>query len=547
LLSWCAQHEAASAASVLGGFETGTYALSTQPIPADTTLRIGTETFCVATEGVGVSPVHARRPCAEPTPITAPFTWHNDHYTAAITTEGLAVDGRPGQARIEVRADAGDTYSSEPGELIGELSPTGTPLLSTSDLDAQVSYRAKLETDSIRISADVVVRFDHTPLINIDIVLDSDGTGFRADVLFDSGIESDSVSVSMPFDVVERAHRDDDLLPHDIPDDLKAILMGQRETGSVDEFPVHDFLALSDQNRAWAVLGSGNRSCSSTPDGTMSLGLRRATEWLALTGLSGRSGDAGPAMYVPGARCEREVIHRLALVVLPGPDTIGRLVPLSEAFHNPALIADVDGEGTEIEWRAFTESLPMTSLAMEDGTPTARFYNPHNEPHPLTQPRPRTSLRGSDLGSATELEPKEIVTLAVPFDPPPAPMGATVTVLNPTEVRVGPSRSVPESEVLDALVRRISDLEQKLAENSSERASATGSAAYRLEHLEYVLDRERLELQLSLELNRRLQASTDEVSIPDHADPEIADLGWELNELRVKRRIFDYVVQSLAD
>ena len=188
----------------------------------------------------------------------------------------------------------------------------------------------------------------------------------------------------------------------------------------------------------------------------------------------------------------------------------------------------------------------MTSLAVEDGTPTARFYNPHNAEHELEQARPRRSLRGADLGVATHLEPKEIATLAMSFDPTPDPKDATVTILNPTTDRVGRSRSTPDPHELNALAERIGELEQRLAANSDDRASATGADAYRLEHVEYVLDRERLELELSLELNRRLQSSTDEVSIPDDADPEIADLGWKLNELRVKRRIFDYVVQGLA-
>ncbi len=50
---------------------------------------------------------------------------------------------------------------------------------------------------------------------------------------------------------------------------------------------------------------------------------------------------------------------------------------------------------------------------------------------------------------------------------------------------------------------------------------------------------------MSLELNRRLAASDDVVSIPDEIDPEIARLGRELNRLRVDRRIYDYVVQAL--
>ena len=62
-----------------------------------------------------------------------------------------------------------------------------------------------------------------------------------------------------------------------------------------------------------------------------------------------------------------------------------------------------------------------------------------------------------------------------------------------------------------------------------------------------MVERELLELQLSRELNQRRIATEDVVAIPDDRDPVIADLGWRLNELRVKRRIYDYVVVSLLD
>jgi hypothetical protein len=62
-----------------------------------------------------------------------------------------------------------------------------------------------------------------------------------------------------------------------------------------------------------------------------------------------------------------------------------------------------------------------------------------------------------------------------------------------------------------------------------------------------VLKRQRLELELSHLLNSRKLAEGEE---PDAArlyerDEDIAALGLALNRLRIKRRIFDYVVQAI--
>ena len=98
-----------------------------------------------------------------------------------------------------------------------------------------------------------------------------------------------------------------------------------------------------------------------------------------------------------------------------------------------------------------------------------------------------------------------------------------MTVLTPIEDRGGRSRSLPTAQQLAGLDQRISVLEDAL-----------------------VVERELLELRLSRELNERLLHSTDEVSIGDDPDPVIAGLGSRLNDLRVKRRIYDYVAQALS-
>ena len=76
---------------------------------------------------------------------------------------------------------------------------------------------------------------------------------------------------------------------------------------------------------------------------------------------------------------------------------------------------------------------------------------------------------------------------------------------------------------------------------------ASGSERLRLQHRYYVLQRESVELQLSWLLNQRKLAT--EGALREawlyEPDAEIAAVGLALNRLRIKRRIFDYVVAAL--
>ena len=66
-------------------------------------------------------------------------------------------------------------------------------------------------------------------------------------------------------------------------------------------------------------------------------------------------------------------------------------------------------------------------------------------------------------------------------------------------------------------------------------------------HQVLVSERESRELALSVAFNRlRLEFPETEVSLPDAPLPAIAELGRSLNELRIQRRIYDYVAELLV-
>ncbi len=542
-----------AASAIFDGFAPGRYALSTSTVASSSVQRVAGDAALVETNGYEITRVERSdsvRSIERPVEV---FSWHNDHFDLVVDRTGFHVAGSADPLlRLVVRRDDGDTYSSEPGDMLGELHLDGEVVhVDESDLDATVRTTWRFESDELSVSAVVDARFDSGPLVDLTMALDSTGVGFRLDAHVATGLASPTVHAGMPFDVVERTHDDDDLFEFDIDPALAAVLMGQREVDWVTEFPFHDFVAMHDDAATRAVLAKGPRAYRSQADGTISIALRRSVEWLAKTGLRLRSGDAGPAMYVPGARCERTVTHRLAVAFLSGPLEKSGLAALNDAWQNPPMLVDVDGgAGSGTDWSLASFGAPTTATVPQpDGRFALRVFNPSNIDHELGHQIERVALSGEPLPPTDRLSPKEIATLPVSVPSLPTSDGtARVTVLNPFVERVPRTRVVPTDGPMQTLRERIAELEGELVDTRATLAeNEDRTERYFLQHREYVLDRERLEMALSLELNERRAATDDEVSIPDDPDPVIAELGADLNDLRVKRRIFDYVVQALAD
>jgi hypothetical protein len=113
---------------------------------------------------------------------------------------------------------------------------------------------------------------------------------------------------------------------------------------------------------------------------------------------------------------------------------------------------------------------------------------------------------------------------------------------------VGPDGALPQEGILAGLEGKIAALEAEAAALATQIAAATdGGARLRLQHRYYVVKRESVELRLSLLLNRRrlAEGGTLRGAALYEPDPEIAAVGLELNQLRIKRRIFDYVIAAL--
>ena len=537
-----------SLAAILADFAPGDYAISTNPLAEPGWQAIGEELVWADTTGAGVWPLHQRVPIETVSETVETFTWQNDHFTVSIAPEGLVQMGDQQFGRFQVWTEQGDTYSSELGELLGELRPlTPLTLVETSVHHAVLAFTSGWQNDQVQVTAAIRLYVDDSPLVRWQIDLDSRGTDLRVELVFATG-QPGAVFAGMPFDVVQRPVADTDLLPRQLPAALGNVLLGQRELGSVTTFPLHEFVALAAEDRCTAVLAKGIHAYTATESGTVSLTLRRAVEWLTKAGLRDREGDAGPFFYVPDGRCERIVRHEIAVAVGSfEPDSM-TLQQLNATYQNPPLIVGNQGTGSQTHWPLLSESLPLSCLTIQDDQILARLYNPTAATQDFAQSYQQTDVWGKEMGNVTAVPPKKIVTIKLPHALPAIDnKRAVITWCNQPKWRVGKNAGLPDTAVMDQLQAKIKVLEAEIATARTALDQCQDQERLRWQHRIYVLDRERLEFKLSHLLNSRKLAAQGELRYDYLYEPddEIAAVGMALNHLRIKRRIFDYVITVL--
>ena len=561
-----------SLAYLMGDYPPGLYCVSANPFQYEGWQVHGERLYPMQAQGVGVWKAGESIPVRRENRPVGAFHWQNEHYRAQVGTDGRVRVGQAVLGALLVYEEGGDTYSEEPGRFLGALQADGMPVVEQeSELHAVVRVSCSLGWQDGQASAVVRLTFDRSPLLRWQVDLEGRGVDYRVEMVFETAL-SGEIYAGMPFDMVSRQKVERDLLPRKLEGRLADILVGQRELGEVRCFPFHEYLAVSDGTTTLTVFARGLHASQAGQDGRLSLPLLRAVEWLAAPDLPGRSGDAGPAFYVPDARCERRVTHELAFAALEGDVQQVRLQAINAGFQNPPLLVEVGGNephavvedpagkdtpvivedpgvrddpsGRLYELR---EDIPMSSLHYRDGMVQARFFNPGETTRSLSRLYQEVDLNGKRLGMVEHISPGRILTVELPERQPAAARTTRmpVKVYNAPVWRVGANRGAPEPVVLDRLRESIERLEGEIAEAATKTDQAKGGEAYRWQHRFYVLHREQLEYRLSLRLNEIKLGMGGKLSHEYLYEPDeqVDKIGYELNQLRIQRRIYDYVVQ----
>lgn len=545
---------------IMQNFSPGEYAISTNPFSAECWLPVDGSLLQLQTHGIGIWPINKvslidEQP-SEPEEVLD-FTWTNDYYEACLQPDGQIRIGDAILGGIRVFKENGDTYSDERGELLGILSPKSNPrIIEKSALHAVLEYECAWQRRNDWVSSRIRLILDPSPLVRWQIELDSHGSDLCIEITFITAQQGE-IWAGMPFDLMKRPEADVDLLPRQLSPQLASILLGQRELGEVRTFPFHDLVGISDQYSSAIVFARGLHAYRAEK-GTLSLTLRRSVEWLTRPDLACRVGDAGPYFYVPDARCERKVRHELAFASLPYPATSMKLQALNASYQNPPLVIRSECQGKQDHWELLQEDLPLSALQVNQNALFARFYNPTNQTLKMSRAYMETDVWGQAKSMTKSIKPKKISVWRLANSRQDIPDnhtlgGEQILLLNPPRWHVGVSHGSPDPAILAQLERKITSLDEKIEQVADRLAQIQvegekdQNLRLRLEHQQYTLQRERLEYQLSYLLNQHKlkYGESTTLEVLTQIDPEIASIGKELNTLRIKRRIYDYVVQVL--
>jgi hypothetical protein len=535
---------------ILRDFEPGVYALSTNPFPSGGWQIMEDSIYLLATEGVGVWKITQQLQVEEPNEPVTEFKWRNDHYSATVSENGEVHLGTAILGILLITEENGDAYSDEAGDKRTKCDASGPLIIEQKSAHhCNVRYACECQMGEAIISATVRLIFDQTPLVRWQVDLDSRGTNFRIDIQFKTAV-SGEIYAGMPFDMVERPTVDKDLLPRQLNNELENVLLGQRELEETRTFPFDDFVAISDESSSAVVLAKGIYAYQADEEGVISLTLRRSVEWLTDHELESRAGDAGPIMYVPDARCERTVRHEIAVMI--DNTTINDLSihQINVEFQNSPLIVVSNGEGEQTKWQFFQEDIPLSSLRIQANKILARVFNPTTREYSLKNKYRGTDVWGRHNATIKHVPAKMIQTLEIDkllpevIEPPYDKVVTTVTL---PEWRVGKNKGLPDPEIINQIETKVAHFEAETTLLEERLNNIRESERHPVRYRYYLRMRELYELRLSAELNKRKFAQQGKL---DHdylysPDPEIVRLGEQLNEMRIKRRIYDYVVRAL--
>ena len=356
---------------------------------------------------------------------------------------------------------------------------------------------------------------DETPLVKWSAWIDTTSmkSNYRLSLLMETDDDRSTIFAKTPFDIVKRPRVDTDLFSNELPQRFKAVLLAAREKDTVRDFPFQGFVCLSDEKKSTGVFAKALREYSIDKKGVIRITLVRAVDWIAKEKVSTRTGDAGPRIFVPGARCKGKMRFDLAFISINSDVRSEEFFRWYQLFENEPVRVDVkNSQGILRELSVYSGNLPYTGAVSVHNRIFLRVYNPYNK-------------------RVSNLEPGQIGLCEVQSVFP------SKTVEN-IESRIYDIPQFPVKKRNDSfskndLVRiekQLSRLERK-TKLLRERASSmkrNSLSFHRAMHKILSLQRTQLELKLSLTLCK---------------GRAIDRIAWELNELRSKRRTYDYILE----
>ncbi len=493
------------------------------------------------------------------------FSWENDYYEVSVTPFGTLdlYDKRTGKRYDGIgffldEGDEGDEYNWSPKDPNSVISSLGQKvditLTEITPVSASLEFKCSMTNPQ---GEDIFLRyeitFDDTPLIKYSLHIENRARDHRLKIVFPLGMKNAKIIAHMPFEYVERPEFIDNSRP--IPERFSRIFIGARECEKDYEFPMGDFVALTDDRGMFAVLPRGLKEYE-VHEGDLHLTLIRSVGWISNGEIKTRTGDAGPLMYTPGAQCIGEFDVEFSLYV--GPET-----PYDKEFrywkgiyHTPTVIVFKEGEtkGKIDEFSLFeTEDVEITGvkLSEDESGIIIRGFNPYKEKE-IEFFVPGERIRWLNLleepmekandSKACIISPFEIFTLKLLNLPEKNSSKETnFSVIFPFENKeIYKGKKFYREEDINYLKKIKKKLKEEINTLEEELLKKKGAEYHKT--LFKILSKRRtyLEVTLSILLNEELFLPEGEAR--DRIREEIKKVGTELNSARIKRRAYEYVL-----
>lgn len=527
------------------GLAPGTYLFMPSPYAYQQQwLNDGTTSYRISSEGTGLTRAEKVVPTSAINRDVTTFHWNNEHYSFVFNNEEghiLFNDHPTGSLLLE--ADLGDTYNADPEPLRPE--PTvrmiSATLIEKSEDYARLALRREILHGAISITTEEELFFNNSPLLSWKLKIDSIGKEYRLRFVHGTDDSTSEVLAGMPFAIEQRPRADHNLFDREVPGHLRPILLAAREIGTVNDFPFQGFVALASKERSRAVLARGLREYEVDASGNICITLKRSVEWIAQP-IRTRVGDAGPFMYVPSAKDERTTTFELGLLETAAHVSTPEFLKWKTLFEAGFLaFSHAETAGTNQQIRIWQETLPWSGVQQTaSGRYLIRCHNPYPQPYALQQENLLYDGMGEEAHLAATVEPFTIVQmeLELPQIRPSTPVAITLSSF--PEWPVGEDRSSVDPSILLFLEQEIDRLRQERAEAADLVAGVDekdGLQFHTMQHTVIRLDREILELELSILLNRLKREGPGE-----DLEAKVREKGEALNMARRHRRTYDYIL-----
>jgi mannosylglycerate hydrolase len=382
----------------------------------------------------------------------------------------------------------------------------------------------------------------HSPVVKCKTEIKNTVKDHLVRVLFPTDLQAEYSYAGSPFDVVKRPIHIEDYDESSIPDHVKKVIIGAREAKPNTIFPQREFVDVHDGMKGLAIFSKGMPEYTILRErNTIALTLFRSVAWIA-TEINTRIGDAGPKILTPDAQCLRQMSFEYAVYPHKGDTESGYVSRESDLYNSDLLVfktsvhkGELPSQQSFIEMKDGLKQLKITAVKRsEDGDALIiRGFNPSDKTvrAELTSLFTIRDAKFVNLLEEVKSEIKIVNQHRLPIEIGPKKIFTIRLEVERKSLKV---KSLQPIDIVDR--RTIEDFSQfesvPLVTEEEIKSEEVRAEQLRAELDNPMLRRTALEAQLSAILTKSKYSET-----------KIRKLGYLLNDARVLRRVYDYILE----